>query len=350
MGVPNRKLGIHRHSSSKAAGQQRGIVEQLLPQVPVRHQRPHRRAELRGRGLEPAEEQRHVQADELVLGQLVVVVAGVHEHAEQVVGLVRPPIGDQTRARTRPGCARSVPVLHLAVRGPVISSTQPRNIGMSASRTPRIPESTVSGTFHASRRHEVGRAARRFECRRGTRSTFSVTPSRMVRIFGAANATKASRRIRVCRGGSMLAMMSGSSMRPSHIRGRVPPDADLLAEAAVAVDGLDVVVAGREPARLAEGQLDPDRPLLLEVPVEVVDGQVVGPDDRIRDDVVRISRHPAPPSSTTGRSPVRRAELYARSARGLDQREHVDRTERLRPDLHAERRQRIGDRVDHGRR
>ena len=117
--------------------------------MPVRHQRPHRRRELRGGGLEPTEEQRHVEADELRFGQLVVVVAGVHQHAEEVVGFVRASFGDETRHVAGQIGLRLVALLRRAARPGHLVDPVPelRDVGFAHAEDPREP---VSGTFHAA--------------------------------------------------------------------------------------------------------------------------------------------------------------------------------------------------------
>jgi hypothetical protein len=80
--------------------------------------------------------------------------------------------------------------------------------------------------------------------------------------------------------------------------GCVATGAELSAEAPIAVDGSHILITRRQPARLTEGKLHTRRSFRLQVPVEVVDHEIVAPNNWISDlDCVgHVSRSFARPS------------------------------------------------------
>jgi hypothetical protein len=85
--------------------------------------------------------------------------------------------------------------------------------------------------------------------------------------------------------------------RPVQAR-RVPAMAPSLAEAAVAVDRLDVLVAGRDPDRLAQGHAGLERTGLLQLAVGGIDREIVVVDDRVRGQLARLGGHRPSPLQT----------------------------------------------------
>ena len=102
-------------------------------------------------------------------------------------------------------------------------SIQPRKVEISDSGTPRMPVITRSGSVHdITSMKSTGSPRCSIVSMRS--SAISSNHPASARISAGANAPDVRRRMRVCRGGSIWAMIEGSSwMRPSIIRGLSRP-------------------------------------------------------------------------------------------------------------------------------